>query len=76
MKKDLERLKARIAAVKKAPMLTKAQAAELALEDAVHLLGRLVNKVEQLECDETPFGCGVCDVCLQVDAMQCENEPE
>ena len=55
MLEDLERLKRRIEAVQNAKMFDKVTAAELALHDALYLLETLVAKVNQLECEETPF---------------------
>lgn len=52
MKDDLDRLALRINAIKRAPMFgahSKVQAAELALEDALHLLQRMAYEIEQLK---------------------------
>lgn len=45
----LDRLELRINAIKRAPMFSKAQAAELALEDALHLLKVMAYEVKQLK---------------------------
>lgn len=52
MKDELDRLALRINAIKRAPLMAKVQAAELALEDALHLLSLMAHEIEQLKQGE------------------------
>lgn len=49
MKEQLLRLERRLEGVKQAPMFAKAQAAELALQDALALMRTMADRIEALE---------------------------
>lgn len=58
LRERLKRVKAQAQAIKQKPLLQRAAAAEQCLESTLYLVEGMIEKIEQLECDEIPFGGG------------------